>query len=750
METVADLAFLVDGASALMDRGVPELDAERIWSALKPIADLAKEDLWADAVETDVASTEDRELEAAGSGSGVSAKTAPDADKNGADLDGLVQKFHQDLEDKQARLVAKQTQGGGSNTAQPADKARKKRDAAREKSAAEEAKKNARRELAREKKAKDDAAHKAAADAAAEKRKQAKAEREKAEQLRASRQREQRAEAEKKKQELKAAAEEKRRQAAAAYEDRPKPRRISTAESAAAADRLSKPSARRQELAKSARRSREHRDKKFKGHEAKQARDGTSVTSKGGFGSSSHTVRGASVVKPSALQASVPRMAAQQLEPKWWSDPRYKICKVCGLPEAGAPCRASCGGVGIQSWEPLGKESPTMTRTSKSKSPKRRRKTRTSATKNHIASTVPEPEPEPEPEPQPGPQPQPEQGPEPEPTPVANKTPRRKRRSKTPASKRAKTPTSKRPRTPKTPSRRPRKPAQKKVSPTASLSPEAALAPSAEPSSAAVEHPSATPEAVTTVSIPDEAIPQSPQMVAAVGRHPEAVDESAGSSSAEDVADLVQSVQSVDNLSLEQCRSLLAAAAARVEFLATPEPLQPQPEPQPEPQAAKATPTVAGTSRAMQTARAALDWYHDSMSRNCDSSSACEPASPRQEPPSVAALKIETLQRQRNFPAAAKYHAPPGLSTPPSGATRQPKRLARSPRRSKGDPGADSAALVRPGPGASGACTPLAPLHASSLRARRHCLTNSLLPAHSWVWPHAIFWPQLGARTCSD
>eukprot|EP01045_Picozoa_sp_COSAG04_P049881 COSAG04_NODE_19894_length_405_cov_21.441176_2_plen_36_part_01 len=36
METVADLAFLVDGASALMDRGVPELDAERIWSALKP------------------------------------------------------------------------------------------------------------------------------------------------------------------------------------------------------------------------------------------------------------------------------------------------------------------------------------------------------------------------------------------------------------------------------------------------------------------------------------------------------------------------------------------------------------------------------------------------------------------------------------------------------------------------------------------------------------------------------------------
>jgi hypothetical protein len=377
IETVADLVMFADSEAALVGMGVARGDAAGLWGRLEPLGNLAKAKVWLSA-----------------EGDGAAKDISEDSTDIGeAPLDDLYDRFTtgddnaqgeaaeaDEVVDEEADSVgstAPQTTGsymadlGGKNDPRLGWGALAEGSDgtdlfAETKKVTTKTKKSATATVSKVQKQHDDVA--TAAKAKQDKAANVKREQKRQQELLEERKRIKKEEADKKRAEIAASASAAK---AASLLDGPERKTISGKQARASANRLSQSSkpagagaSRRDQIAKSTGRKRE-----FVGEESFENGSKTRV---GGFGSSvpsRHTPT--KTVPRNALRAKAPSMLERGGgQPKWWAG--LILCPICKLPETGAACRASCGGVGMQSWVPHGAATPTR-KTLRKSSPKRPR-----------------------------------------------------------------------------------------------------------------------------------------------------------------------------------------------------------------------------------------------------------------------------------------------------------------------------------------------------------------------------------------
>ena len=346
VESVGDLAFLVNSSRDLCDLGLAEVDSERMWKRLEPLVALARAEVWV--------GNGSEDAHAVGEGAKAGEPTpAPERIPSDSGLDDLFEQFTDHVEEGDSVEEAFQEDQMTQKLLQQAEEA--------ERQAQEEAQQLLRlshsvlssRETDQQPQEADSAReehrkNQKIADTKKDKQQERRqAEQEKQDQL-AERKR---AKAEKIKQKAAAqkAAIEARQQS---HDQLPVTKTISSAAARQSADRLSQSRRPKHQPAKTG-----ERQSAFVGKEVSTTRQGTQVARQGGFGSSVPSPhKPAKGVSRKAVKASKPpSMLSVAAHPKWWGE-IGKICPLCKLPEAGAACRSSCGGVGLAGWVPNGAE----------------------------------------------------------------------------------------------------------------------------------------------------------------------------------------------------------------------------------------------------------------------------------------------------------------------------------------------------------------------------------------------------------
>ena len=374
VESVGDLAFLVNSSRDLCDLGLAEVDSESMWQRLEPLAALARAEVWVG----------DSSDEARAVGEGAKAgepEPAPERVPSDSGLDDLFDQFTDHVEagdnveeacqeDQKTQKLMQQAEDAERQAQEEAHKLLRLSHTVISSGETDQQPQEA--DGAREEQRKN---HKKSDTKNDKQQERRQAEQEKQEQL-AERKRE-KAEKIKQKAAAQKAAIEARQQS---HEQLSVTKKISSAVARQSADRLSQ---RKRPMHQPA--TTGERKSAFIGKEVSITRQGTEIARQGGFGSSVPSPHKPTkgVSRKAVKNSKPPSMLSVAAHPKWWDD-IGKICPLCKYPEAGAGCRSSCGGVGLAGWVPNGAEveagqSPGRSRDSRPRStprkssPRRRR-----------------------------------------------------------------------------------------------------------------------------------------------------------------------------------------------------------------------------------------------------------------------------------------------------------------------------------------------------------------------------------------